>query len=103
MIEWDHSLNTFTNHPPEVQIKDVKKSKQLNYGSGSQEINLTQWGSHIMKSILMSHMMVIQNPQNVHKVYFEIILMTFLCDIWIGLIVCESHCVIKLFFCETPP
>ena len=31
---------------------------------------LTQWGSHIFVSILISHMMITKNPQNVHRMYF---------------------------------
>ena len=43
--------------------KDVKcqKMKHLGYGGGSQKIKLTQWGSHILMSILMSQMMVTKN------------------------------------------
>ena len=33
--------------------------------------NLTQWGSDIMRSILTSHAMVTDKPQNVHKTCFE--------------------------------
>ena len=33
---------------------------------------LTQSGSHTMKSILMSHVKIIKNPQNVSRKYFFI-------------------------------
>ena len=48
-----------------------QKIKHLHYGGGSQKkIKLTQWGSHILTSILTSHMLVTKNPQNVHRNYF---------------------------------
>ena len=50
-----------------------------------------------MLSILISCMMVIKNLQNVHKEFFQAVLMTFIFDIDIDLITCESHCV-KLTF-----
>ena len=53
-----------------------------------------------------------QCPQNVHKIYFQTILITFICDIKIGAFMYEPHFV-KLFFvnilhcqvifCEHPP
>ena len=45
-----------------------QKVKQLDYGGGPQK-NLTQSGSHTMRSILMSHMLVTKDPQNVHRKY----------------------------------
>ena len=61
---------------------------------------LTQWGSQILMSILMSHMMVTKNPQNVHRKYFWAILVTFIFDIKIDVNVCEPHDV-NLFFLWT--
>ena len=61
---------------------------------------LTQWGSHILTSILMSHMMVTKNPQNVHRKYFWAILLTFIFDVKIDINVCEPHYV-NLFFLWT--
>ena len=52
---------------------------------------LTQWGSHILTSILMSHMMVTKNPQNVHRKYFWAILLTFIFDVKIDVNICEPH------------
>ena len=61
---------------------------------------LTQWGLHILMSILMSHMMVTKNPQNVHRNYFWAILLTFIFDIKIDINICEPHYV-NLFFLWT--
>ena len=52
---------------------------------------LTQWGSHILMSILMSHIMVTKNPQNVHRKYFWSILLTFIFDVKIDVNICEPH------------
>ena len=60
----------------------------------------TQWGSHILMSILMSHMMVTKNPQNVHRKYFWAILLTFIFDIKIDINICEPH-YLNLFFLWT--
>ena len=46
-----------------------------------------------MKSILMSYMMVIKNPQNACKICFQPVLMTFMYDIKIHIIMDEAHCV----------
>ena len=82
--------------------KDVKcqKIKHLDYGGGSQKNKLTQWGSQILTSILMSHMMVTKNYQNVHRKYFWAILVTFIFDIKIDVNICEPHDV-NLFFLWT--
>ena len=70
-----------------------QKVEQLDYGGGS----------HIVKSILMSHMMVIKNPQNVHKICFLPNFDDFhnnvtskLTSLWMNLIVSR-------FFREPPP
>ena len=42
-------------------------------------------------SILMSHMMVTKNPQNVHRKCFWTILVTFIFDIKIDVNMCEPH------------
>ena len=63
---------------------------------------LTQWGSHILTSILTSDMMVTKNPQNVHRKYFWAILLTFIFDVKIDVNICEPHYV-NFFFCEPPP
>ena len=82
-----------------------QKIKHLDYGGGSQKKNnkLTQWGSHILMSILTSHMMVTKNPQNVHRNYFWAILLTFIFDIKIDINICEPHYVNFFFICEPPP
>ena len=51
-------------------------------------------------SILMSHMMVTKNPQNVHRNYFWAILLTFIFDIKIDINICEPHYV-NFFFLWT--
>ena len=73
-----------------------QKIKHLDYGGGSQKkINWHNiWGSHILTSILTSHMMVTKNPQNVHRNYFWAILLIFIFDINI----CEPHYVNLFFF-----
>ena len=61
---------------------------------------LTQWGSHILTSILTSQMMVTKNPQNVQRKYFWAILMTFISEVKIDINMCEPHYV-NLFFLWT--
>ena len=51
-----------------------------------------------MKSILMSHMMVINNPKTVHKICYELILMTFIFNIKNHIIMGEPHCVTLLSY-----
>ena len=48
-------------------------------------------------SILMSHMMVTKNPQNVHRKYFWAILVTFIFDIKIDVNICKPLCQFVLF------
>ena len=62
------------------------------------KIKLTQWGSQILTSILMSQMMVTKNSQNVHRKYFWAILMTFISDVKIDVNMCEPHYVNLFFF-----
>ena len=83
---WHYSLNVLTEYmilhmttcspctPSRSHRKDVKLSKRYQilknqtprlYGGGSQKNKLIQQGSQILTSILMSHMMVLKNPQNV--------------------------------------
>ena len=80
-----------------------QKIKHLDYGGGSQKkINWHNiWGSHILTSILTSHMMVTKNPQNVHRNYFWAILLTFIFDIKFDIDICEPHYVNLLFFLWT--
>ena len=66
----------------------LSKSKQLDYGGGSQKIN---WHSHILMSILTSHMMVIKNPQSVHRKYFWSILVIFIFNIKLDINICKPH------------
>ena len=56
--------------------------------------------SHMLMSILTSHMMVTKNPQNVHRKYFWAILLTFIFDVKIDINICEPHYV-NLFFLWT--
>ena len=51
-------------------------------------------------SILMSHMMVTKNPQNVHRKYFWTILVTFIFEVKIDVNMCEPHYA-NLFFLWT--
>ena len=78
-----------------------QKIKHLHYGGGAQKNKLTRWGSHILTSILMSHMMITKNPQNVHRKYFWAILLTFIFDVKIDINMCEPHYVNLLFFLWT--
>ena len=59
--QWGTYLTSFCqmskNQTPRLWRRFTKKNK------------LTQWGSHILTSILTSHMMVTKNPQNVHRNY----------------------------------
>ena len=67
-------------------------------GGGSQKIKLTQWGSQILMSILMSHMMVTKNPQNVHRKYFWAILVTFIFDIKIDINNTCVNLIVSIYF-----
>ena len=70
LIQWKHpqiySLNTFTNG----KVCQMSKSGLLRKFI---ENNLTQWDSHILKSILICHIGVCltQNPQNIYKIYLN--------------------------------
>ena len=59
--------------------------------------NLTLWCLDIMRPILTSHLKVIKTPQNVHKMCFWCVLMTFICEVKIDLIMSRHHYV-KFFF-----
>ena len=50
-----------------------------------------------MRSILRSDLMIIKTPQNVHKICFRGILVTFTCEVKFDLIKFEPHYV-KFFF-----
>ena len=73
--------------------KDVKcqKVKHMDYGGGSQKNKFTYYSSHILMSILTSHMMVTKNPQNVHRKCYWTILVTFIFNIKIDINMCEPH------------
>ena len=64
--QWGTYLTSFCqmskNQTPRLWRRCTKKNK------------LTQSGSHILMSILTSHVMVTKNPQNVHRKYFWAIL-----------------------------
>ena len=91
--QWGTYLTSFCqmskNKTPRLWRRFTKKNK------------LTQWGSHILTSILTSHMMVTKNPQNVHRNYVWAILLTFIFDIKIDINICEPHYVNLLFFLWT--
>ena len=72
------------------------KIKYLDYGKFTKN-KLTWWGSHILTSILISHMTVTKNPQSVHRKYFWAILVTFIFDIRLDINICKPHYV-NLFF-----
>ena len=82
-----------------IFLSNVKKTPRL-WGRFTKKNKLTQWGSHILTSILTSHMMVTKNPQNVHRNYFWAILLTFIFDIKIDVNICEPYYV-HLFFLWT--
>ena len=77
--------------------KDVKLSKRcqivkhLDYGGGSQKNKLTQWGSQILTSILMSDMKVIEIAQKYFLWTFWGFLVTIICDVKIDVNICERH------------
>ena len=64
----------------------------------SQKKILTWWGSHILTSILISHMMVTKTPQSVHRKYFWTILVTFIFDVKLDINICKPYYVNLLFF-----
>ena len=82
--------------------KDVKcqKIKHTDYGGGSQKKKLTQWGSHILTSILMSNMKVTKIVPKHFLCPFWGFLVTIICDVKIDVIMCEPHYV-NLFFLWT--
>ena len=43
--------------------------------------------------MMSTHMMAIRSPQNVHKICFLVILMTFICDVKNYHTMPEPHCV----------
>ena len=51
-----------------------------------------------MSSILRPHLMILETPQNVHKMHFGVIWMTFICDLKIVLIMFEL--LFNFLFCE---
>ena len=82
------------------KMSNVKKSNTWAMEEVHKKINWHKWGSHILMSILTSHMMVTKNPQNVHRKCFWTILVTFIFDVKIDINMCEPHCV-NLFFLWT--
>ena len=80
--------------------KDVKKSNTWTMEEVHKKINWHNEVHKILTSILMSHMMVTKNPQNVHRKCFWTILVTFIFDVKIDVNMCEPHYV-NLFFVWT--
>ena len=54
----------------------------------------------MMRSILRSDLMIIKTPQNVHKICFRGVLVTFTCEVKFDLIKFKPHYV-KFFFFRT--
>ena len=79
-------------------MSNVTKSKMLTMNEVHKKINLTQWGSHTLRSILMLYMMVTENLQKLQKIWFGAFLMIFIFHLKINLIVSECHCVKLNFF-----
>ena len=79
-----------------------KMSKSQTHGLWRRFTKKINWHNevHTLMSILMSHMMVTKNPQNVHRKCFWTILVTFIFDIKIDVNTCEPHYV-NLFFLWT--
>ena len=81
-----------------VKVCQMSQSqKMLTMNEVNKKFNLTQSGSHTRRSVLMSHMMVTENLQKLHKICFGAFLMIFIFHLKINLIVSECHCV-KLNF-----
>ena len=78
-------------------MSNVKKSNTWTMEEVHKIINWHNEVHTYVMSILMSHMMVTKNPQNVHRKCFWTILVTFIFDIKIDVIMCEPHYV-NLFF-----
>ena len=78
-------------HKFDIFLSNVKKLNTYTMEEVHKKNELTQWGSHILMSILMSHMIVTKNPQNVHRNYFWAILLPFIFDIKIDINMCEPH------------
>ena len=51
----------------------------------------------MMRSILRSDLMIIKTPQNVHKICFRGVLVTFTCEVKFDLIKFEPHYVVLFF------
>ena len=114
---WHYSLNTWSCTWPHIHhvshldlIEKMSKMSTRCQMSINQTPGLWLWRLeiinwrnevHIYLSIVMSHMMVIKNSQNVHGKYFWSIFLTFTCDFKIDINMCEPHYV-NLFFCELP-
>ena len=102
LINWICSLNTLNKWKKYLKwiaknLSDVKKPNSYIMNEVHKNINWTLWDSDIMKSILRLHMMITKTSQNVHKICFQVIWMTFTCDLKIDLIKFKSPYVKFIF------
>ena len=75
------------------KMSNVKKSNTLTVGEVHKKFNLTQWGSHTIRSILRRNMKMIENaPKHISWSFWRFSV-TIICDIKFNLRVCEPHCV----------
>ena len=95
---WDFIQKYFHLNSLAVYNSSAKNQTPRLWRSFTKKNKWTQWGLHILTSILTSHMMVTKNPQIVHKNYFWAILLTFIFDVKIDVNICEPHYVNLLFF-----
>ena len=91
LIHWKHSLKS-ANYLSNVKKSNTETMEEVNWKK-----NLTLWCLDIMRSILTSHLKVIKTPQNVHKMCFWCVLMTFICEVKIDLIMSRHHYVKSIF------
>ena len=73
------------------KMSNVKKSNTSTMDEVHKKFNLTQWGSHTIRSILRRNMKIIKNaPKHILWSFWRFSV-TIICDIEFDLRVCKSH------------
>ena len=82
------------------KMSNIKKSNTQTMEEGQKKNKFTQWGSHILTSILTSNIKVTKIVQKHFLCTFWGFLVTIICHVKIDVNMCELHCV-NLFFLWT--
>ena len=83
------------------KMSNVKKSNTQTMEEVHKKKKFTQWGSHILMSILMSNMKVTKIVQKHFLCTFWGFLVTIICDIKIDISMCEPHFMSIYYFLWT--